>query len=115
MLGIADQRVTLSLVRNPSEDPNAAGCCVQRPEHNACVIELPDNIEDTPEAHKTIIHELLHVCHSRIDHFYDEGVMRLLKGKARKLAEEAMKQHYESYINSMATALYEFDQKRQKK
>jgi hypothetical protein len=114
MLGISD-RVTLALVRNPADDTSTAGCCVQRPEHNEHRVELPDNIEDTTDSRQTIIHELIHVGHARIDHFVEDAILPQLEKQARKIAAEGLKQHYESYVNSLALALCQWDEKHRKR
>lgn len=99
-LGEWEIGLRLALVLN--DDANVQGLCDQYPDLNEARLTFRADIEDTKEWERTIVHELLHVKHSRIDHFLEGVVFPSLDNV---LATITYRQFVESYTHSLAKAL----------
>jgi hypothetical protein len=89
-----------------NSDPQTHGLCEQYPDVNECCITFRADIEDTPEWRKTIIHELLHAAHARLDHLVERALIPQIAEAAQPLATEVYHQHAETYIHMLTLTLY---------
>lgn len=87
-------------------DPDTLGLCQQYPDSNTARLSFRVDIEDTLEWRRTVIHEMIHVAHSRIDHAFERAVLPELSQPAQQLAREIYHQHVESYVAWLANTLY---------
>lgn len=87
-------------------DPATRGLCEQYPDTNTACLTFRADIEDTPEWRKVVIHELVHVAHSRIDHAIERAILPELPQSAQQLARQLYHQHVESYVDYLDNTLY---------
>jgi hypothetical protein len=73
---------------------------------NKATITFSCDVDDTQEWRITVVHELLHVKHARIDAYIRECITPPSCGGAEKFADAGYDQHMESYIESMSQILY---------
>jgi hypothetical protein len=64
-LCLKDWRIKVSIELCVNDDPDCHAVCVQQPDINQADITFRADIEDVKEWRKTVIHELIHVSHSR--------------------------------------------------
>ena len=105
-------RIEIKLALCVGGDEACFGEAHRKPRLNEAVLTFRADIEDNREGRLTIIHELLHVKHSRIDAvvhvvIVDEMVRSTFETTARAAYCEPM----ESYIESMANVLYDLADK----
>ncbi|BDI27997.1 hypothetical protein CCAX7_000480 [Capsulimonas corticalis] len=74
---------------------------------NKATITFSCDVEDTAEWRITVVHELLHVKHTRIDAYIRECITPQLAPGAEKVADAGYDQQMESYIESFAHILYD--------
>lgn len=97
-------RIELAMVVNGDED-NRASCFAQSNINTASLMFRAD-IEDTESWRKTVIHEMLHIRHARIDAYVRDALVPQIAEAAQPLGAQAYVQHMESYINGMTDTLY---------
>lgn len=94
--------IRLEMILDDNE--NCRGLCQPYPDTNQARIQFRADIEDTEEWEITILHELLHVKHSRIDdtiwHIFGPMV-----NMPNETVESIYKRQNEPYIESMAQCL----------
>ena len=105
-LGLSEWHITLCLALAPNDDPEALGSLCQYPLTNSADITLRADVEDEEYWHIVVIHELLHVTHSRIDQQIEGGLIPELPEAAQGLASRGYHQVVESYTHALACALY---------
>jgi hypothetical protein len=99
-------KIDVQLALCVNGDSQTHGLCEQYPDVNECCVTLRADIEDTPEWRKTIIHELLHVAHARLDHLTERAIIPQVAEAAQPLAIEVYHQHVETYIHMLTLTLY---------
>jgi len=110
LLNMQEWTITVALDLVPNEDRDCAGLATSQPDINLGQLTLRADIEDTKEWEITIVHELLHVKHSRIDSYFEIVVAPNLNGVAPWFAWETYKRLYEPFVHSMAVSLIEIRQ-----
>jgi hypothetical protein len=96
-------RLGLDLVVN--DDAGCKGLTEQWPLVNMGRITLRVDVEDDEEWEIVLVHELLHIKHSRVDHVLEQTLFPELAGIPATMAHSAYRQAYEPFIHSMAVAL----------
>lgn len=106
LLSMREWEIAVGLSMAPGNDPDCLGRAEQFPNLNFGRLTFRADIEETAEWEKTIVHELLHIKHSRIDHFI-ENVMIPGMGDASLVCSLTYRQLIEPFIHSMADCLVE--------
>lgn len=106
LLSMREWEIAVGLALAPGGDPDCLGRAEQYPDINFGRLTFRADIENTPEWEKTIVHELLHIKHSRIDHFIENVVFTSMDG-ASLVCSLTYRQMIEPYIHSMADCLVE--------
>jgi hypothetical protein len=100
-------RLRLDLTIDNNED--CRGQAEHYPGINLGRIVLRADVEDSEEWEITLVHELLHIKHSRIDAVVDHAFIASLAGSqsavTTAMAETVYRQAYEPFIDSMAKVL----------
>ena len=99
--------VGLALVLN--DDPDVHARVTIDSNVNIATIMFRADVEDTPQWRQTAIHELLHIAHGRVDHFFDYVLFPTLPEAAQALAKGTYDGHYESYIHTLAAVRLELE------
>lgn len=86
-------------------DTDCRALTEQFPDANHARLTFRADIEETPEWKTTIIHELLHIAHARIDHLVESAFIPEMK-HADTLAREVYHQYIESYTAQFAEILH---------
>ena len=104
-LTLHEWRIEIYLERIINDEPLLAG--MARVYHNVNIahVLLRNDIEDTPDWRQTILHELLHVRHARIDHAVENAIIEQLPANMHDMAATVYNQALESYIDQMAKVL----------
>ncbi len=87
------------------DNPDCRGLAEGQPDINYGCITLRADIEDTRDWEVTIVHELLHIKHTRIDNYIDEIVIPNLNGVSMGFAWQCYKKVMEPFIHGMAESL----------
>jgi len=103
-LHMAEWEVAIGLALTPNGNADCLALADQFPDLNFGRIVFRADIENNRFGEETIVHELLHIKHSRIDHFI-EGVMIPNIDDGSLICSMTYRQLIEPYINSMAKAL----------
>lgn len=106
LLSMREWEIAVGLALAPGGDPDCLGRAEQFPNLNFGRLTFRVDIENTLEWEKTIVHELLHIKHSRIDHFI-ENVVISGAGDASVVCSLTYRQMIEPFIHSMADCLVE--------
>lgn len=100
--------ITLRLEHTVEGDPGIEAVCRQYPDLNEAAIVFRSDVEDTEDWRITVIHELLHVKHARIDKFLTDVVFPEMPAEeAERMAKAGYSQHMESFTHDMARCLYD--------
>lgn len=99
----------LALVVDGNED--CRGLCEQHPDINLGRITIRADVEDTQEWEITLVHELLHVKHSRIDDVVDR-VLEPQLNASTVMVQTTYRLAMEPFIDSMAHVLVEMYQEK---
>lgn len=99
--------VTLRIALCVHDDPDTRALTEQWPDLNEARLTFRADIEDVKAWRITIIHELIHVAHSRIDRAVECAILPELAIAAHDLAQNVYHQHVESYVAFLARTLYE--------
>jgi hypothetical protein len=105
-LALNDWRVKVTIALCVNDDPDTHALCHQQPDLNEASLTFRVDIEDTKEWRITVIHELIHVRHSRIDHAVERVMIPELASAAQQPARELYHQHVESFTAYIARTLY---------
>lgn len=105
-LFLNDWTITLEIALCVNKDANIDAMCTQHPDMNQATIIFRADVEDTKEWRRTVIHELIHVAHSRIDHAVEDSIIPQLPTAAHQLGYDSYHQHVESYTAFLARTLY---------
>lgn len=108
ILSMREWEIAVGLALAPGNDPDCLGRAEQYPSLNFGRITFRVDIENNPEWEKTIVHELLHVKHCRIDHFVEEVMIPGMDG-ASVACSLTYRQFIEPFIYSMADSLVELN------
>jgi hypothetical protein len=98
--------IRCDLARVVNGDEDVRGKCQQYPDRNLAVLTFRDDLADTAEWRNTIIHELLHVLHARIDHYTESAIIPEVAEASQQLASVGYRQHLESFIDMLTRTLY---------
>ncbi len=101
-MGEWDIQIKLALVLN--DDPNCKGTAEAFPDISLGRIELRADIADDEEGEITLVHELLHIKHARIDDVINR-VFEPQLNASTALVQMVYRVAMEPYIDSMAKAL----------
>ena len=85
-LCLKDWRIKVSIELCINDDPNVHAMCKQHPDMNEATLLFRADIEDVKDWRRTVIHELIHVAHSRIDHAVEDSLIPQLSEAARQSA-----------------------------
>ena len=105
-LALNDWRVKIAIELYVNDDPDCHALCSQHPDLNEARLTFRADIEDTKEWRITVIHELLHVRHSRIDHAVERVIIPELAAAACQPLQTLYHQHVESFTAYLARTLY---------
>jgi hypothetical protein len=105
-LHLNDWTIKVAVELCVNDDPACRGLCDQFPDANTARLTFRADIEDTPEWRHVVIHELIHVAHSRIDHAVERAILPELPQPVQQLAREIYHQHVESYVDYLDSTLY---------
>lgn len=105
-LHLNDWTIKVSLELSVNDDPACHALTQQYPDINTATITFRADVADEKDWRITVIHELIHVAHSRIDHAVERAVVPELSQPAQQLAREIYHQHVESYVAFLASTLY---------
>jgi hypothetical protein len=105
-LHLNDWTIKIALELCVNDDPSTRGLCEQFPNTNTARLTFRADIEDTPEWRQVVIHELIHVAHSRIDHAVERAILPELPQAVQQLARELYHQHVESFVDYLDSTLY---------
>lgn len=105
-LHLNDWTIKASLELCVNDDPAARSLCDQFPDINTARLTFRADIDDTPEWRHVVIHELIHVAHSRIDHAVERAILPELPQPVQQLAREIYHQHVESFVDYLDDTLY---------
>lgn len=105
-LGINYKYLHISLAMAVQDDTDVRACAQVQPDINTASLIFRADIENTPEWRRTIIHELLHVVHGRLDHFTENALIPQVAESSQNFAIVAYRQYMESFIDGMADTLY---------
>jgi len=97
-------RMELALTVCNHEDTRAS--CYAQADVNTATLTFRADIEDTEAWRRTILHELMHVVHARIDHCVTRAIVPQAAEASQPLADVIYKQQMESFIDGMADSLY---------
>lgn len=106
LLAMREWEIAVGVALAPGNDPDCLGRAEQSPDINFGRLIFRADIENTVEWEKTIVHELLHIKHSRVDHFVENAVIPGL-GSDGVICSITYKQVIEPFIHSMASSLVE--------
>jgi hypothetical protein len=101
-MGEWDVQIKLALVLN--EDPECRGTAEAYPDISLGRIELRADIEDNAEGETTLVHELLHIKHGRID----DVINRVLEPQINvptPMVKSVYRLALEPFIDSLSKAL----------
>lgn len=101
-LGLMEYRICVYLERCVGDNSYIRAQCSHDEDLNTATLTFRDDIVDEEAWHQTIIHELLHVKHGRIDQYVELGLIPNLPKDARKLGWTTYLHTYESYTNHLA-------------
>ena len=104
VLLLHEWRIHIALALCVYHDPDCRGLTETCPDVNEATITFRADIEETDDWKRTIIHELLHVRHARIDHYIQSALLPGLPDG--RLAMVVYHQYNESFIAGMANSLY---------
>ena len=90
---------------NLPHNMRAHGAVIVHSWTNEAEIELRVGIQDEPSGHKTLLHELMHVKHGRIDVVVRDVIIAALPDALQEMAENAYDGVNESFVDSMADCL----------
>jgi len=105
-LHLNDWTIKVAIELCVDDDPNTLALCAQHPDHNQATITFRADVADELDWRRTVIHELIHVAHSRIDHAFERAILPELAEPAQQLARGIYHQHVESYTAWLANTLY---------
>ena len=105
-LFLNDWTIRLAVELCVNNDPDTHALTHQIPDCNEARITFRADVEDTKDWRITIIHELIHVAHSRIDHAVEGVMIPELSQPARDPIQAMYHQHVESYVAFLARTLY---------
>jgi hypothetical protein len=105
-LHLKDWEIKAAIELCVNDDPQTRGLCQQYPDNNSATLTFRADIEDIKEWRIVVIHELLHVRHSRIDHAVERVILPEVAAAVQQPMRELYHQHVESYIDYLAGTLY---------
>lgn len=105
-LHLNDWTVKVAIELCVNGNPDVHAMCKQEPDLNLARLIFRADLQDTPDWRRTVIHELIHVAHSRIDHAVEDSFIPQLPAPAQQLAYDGYHQHVESYTAFLASTLY---------
>ena len=106
-LHLTGWKINLKIEHCINDDVCIEALTTQRPQLNEATISFRSDVEDTENWRITVIHELLHVLHARIDRFLEFAVFpEMLSDEGRRIVREGYSQHYESFTHGLAVVLY---------
>jgi hypothetical protein len=106
-LDLYNWTIKYSLAHCVNGEEHTTGLCSQYPDINTAELTFRADISDTPDWRKTIIHELLHVAHGRVDPVVEEAIIGQLDPAKQDMARIIYHQQVESYICALARSLYQ--------
>lgn len=98
--------VVLDRVVNESSD--CLGWCERNANYNHARLHLRDDIEDTKEWRKVILHECLHIVMARVDAYIQDAVIPNLAEASHDIAGMSYKQHVESFVQMLTHSFWRF-------
>jgi hypothetical protein len=99
--------IRLQLEHCIDNDPYVEAMAYNFAHLNQGKIVFRSDVEDTENWRVTVVHELLHIKHSRIDSFLEKAVFsEMFTDEGRRIVKTGYSQHYESFIHDMACILY---------
>lgn len=104
-LSMREWNIGMQLAMAPGDNPDCRGQVEQQPDISFGLITLRADVEDTRDWEVTLVHELLHIKHSRIDNYFDEVVAPNLTDVSMVFAWQCYKKVMEPFIHSMAEAM----------
>lgn len=104
-LSMREWSVEMQLAMAPGDNPECRGLTEEYPDLNMGRITMRADVEDARDWEVTLVHELLHIKHSRIDNYFDEIVAPNLNGVSTVFAWQCYKKVMEPFIHSMAEVL----------
>lgn len=104
-LSMEEWTVGMVIALCPNDDPDVRALAEQYPDINYGRITVRVDVEDDEEWEVSLVHELLHIKHSRIDYVVQRAIRPFLEGTAADMADIMYRGAIEPYIQSMAWTL----------
>ena len=105
-LHMGEWDVTLRLALTLDNNEDCKGLCEQYQDINLGRITLRADVEDNREWEQTLVHELLHIKHSRVDAVIDR-VLEPQLNASTAIIQTVYRLAMEPFIESMAKSLVE--------
>jgi hypothetical protein len=106
-LSMREWNVAIGLALAPGNDPDCRALTEQYADINFGRITFRADAEDTNEWEIYLVHELLHIKHSRTDDVVERVIRPHLDGVASEMADSAYRRAVEPFIHSLAVSLVE--------
>lgn len=100
-------RIEVEMALAPGDDTANLACCLCISRRQFARLTFRVDIEDTHDNRITIIHELLHVLHDRIDRVLEATIVPNLLESQRIMAQNAYNEAMEPFIDNLARILYQ--------
>lgn len=104
-LGLHDWEIEIGLSFAPNDDATNLGSAHNQADRSWAAITLRADVEDNREWEIVLVHELLHVKHSRIDDVVQEVLAPHVSGAPQAMVDSLYRRAVEPYIHSLARAL----------
>lgn len=110
--------IEVGLERVVHDNPRCKGWCERQAAYNRAWLHLRDDIEDTPEWRRVILHECLHIVMARVDTYVQDAVIPGMAESSQHFAGVVYTQHVESFVQALTAAywrLYREQMQRERK
>jgi len=104
-LSMEEWTIGMVLALAPNDDVTTRALAEQYPDLNYGRITMRVDVEDDEDWESCLVHELLHIKHSRIDATVQKAILPQLQSSAADMADVVYRAAVESYIYSMAWTL----------
>lgn len=96
------------LERIVHDNPNCMAWCERRASYNYAALHIRDDVEDTPEWRKVLLHEMIHVVMARVDSYVQDAVIPEVAESSQRFATVAYTQHVESCTQMLTESFWRY-------
>jgi hypothetical protein len=108
VLGLSEWKIEVEVVKPDGKDDTACATADLHPRRNYARINIRQSyVKRGRELDRTIIHELLHVCHSRVDDIVENAMCKLLGEPAGIVAFASYRMTQEPMIDHLSYVIEE--------